>query len=136
MIIVSPELEEVIEGRIVQIADRPIIFAQFLELGQPETWMELVNGVLEEKPMVQLDHELTEGWIYIVMRAYVQKRGLGMVVHSHFPVQINSFSGRLPDIVCASGTDPYCRAESYCWCSKSCCRNGYCRNRDLTYSIH
>jgi len=99
MIIVSPELEEVIEGRIVQIADRPIIFAQFLELGQPETWMELVNGVLEEKPMVQLDHELTEGWIYIVMRAYVQKRGLGMVVHSHFPVQINSFSGRLPDIV-------------------------------------
>ena len=61
--------------------------------------MELVNGVLEEKPMVQLDHELTEGWIYIVMRAYVQKRGLGMVVHSHFPVQINSFSGRLPDIV-------------------------------------
>ena len=99
MIIVSPGLEEVIEGRIVQIADRPIIFAQFLELGQPETWMELVNGVLEEKPMVQLDHELTEGWIYIVMRAYVQKRGLGMVVHSHFPVQINSFSGRLPDIV-------------------------------------
>lgn len=49
--------------------------------------------------MVQLDHELTEGWLYHVMGLYVQKRGLGRMFHSRFPVQINAFGGRLPDLM-------------------------------------
>ena len=99
MTITLPELEDVIEGRVVRLASRPITFTQFLEMGRPKEWMELVHGVLEEKPMVQLDHELTEGWLYQVMGLYTQKRGLGRMFHSRFPVQINAFGGRLPDLM-------------------------------------
>ena len=99
MTITLPELEEVIEGRVVRLAPRPITFAQFLEMGNPKESVELVNGVLEEKPMTLLDHELTEGWLYSLMGAYAQKRGLGRMFHSRLPVPINAFGGRLPDLM-------------------------------------
>lgn len=99
MTMTLPELEESVEGRVVRFAPRPITFAQFLEMGRPKEWVELVGGVLEEKPVVQLDHELTEGWLYQVMGTYAQHRGLGKVFHSRFPVQINAFGGRLPDLM-------------------------------------
>lgn len=101
MTIILPELEEVIEGRVVRLASRPITFTQFLKMGQPKQWMELVHGILEEKPMVPFDHQLTEGWLYSIMGIYVQKRNLGMMFHSRFPVQINMFGGRLPNLMFA-----------------------------------
>ena len=92
------ETEEIVEGRVVHIADRPIPFNQFIEMTQGQ-WWELVDGVIVEKPMVQLDHELCSGWLYQVMGPYVEERSLGRMLSSRIMVKADDFGGRMPDLL-------------------------------------
>lgn len=92
------ETEEVVEGRVVHIAERPIPFERFLPLAEGR-YFELVDGVIVEKPMVQLDHELCSGWLYAVMKLYVEKRGLGRMLSSRIMVKTDDFGGRMPDLL-------------------------------------
>ena len=92
------ETEECIEARVVHVAERPITFARFLKTA-PDQFLELVDGVIVEKPMVQLDHELCSGWLHRILGDYVEERSLGRVLTSRIMVQTSEFSGRMPDLL-------------------------------------
>lgn len=92
------ELEEVVEGRVIHVADRPIPFARFVE-SNADKWRELVNGIIVEKPIVQLDHELCSGWLHRLIGDYVEERGLGRMLTSRIMVKTDTFGGRMPDLL-------------------------------------
>jgi Uma2 family endonuclease len=91
--------EKVREETVKWIWARPLTFAEFLELFGPKDDVELIDGVVVEKSMVQLDHEKLVGWLYHVLILCVEERSLGMVLGSRTAVQINQFRGRLPDLL-------------------------------------
>jgi Uma2 family endonuclease len=92
------DLTEVAEGRVVHLAEHPITFAELVARGE-ECWMELVDGVLTEKAMVQLDHELLQGWLFHILGLYATRCHLGLVVTSRILVEVGEFGGRMPDIL-------------------------------------
>ena len=93
------ETEQVVEGRVVRVGERPIPFEQFLEMAEGQ-WLELVDGVIVEKqPVTQLDHELCSAWLYQVLGPYVKKRGLGLMLGSRIMVRADDFGGRMPDLL-------------------------------------
>jgi Uma2 family endonuclease len=82
----------------VRIADRPITFEQFLELAEGHD-VELIDGVVVEKTMIQLDHERCSAWLYQVIGPYVARRGLGEMLSSRIMVEVDEFGGRMPDLL-------------------------------------
>ena len=93
------ETEQMVEGRVVHVADRPIPFERFLDMAEGQ-WLELVDGVIVEKEaVVQLDHERCMAWLYQVAGLYVKERGLGLMLSSRIMVQIDGFGGRMPDLL-------------------------------------
>jgi Uma2 family endonuclease len=77
----------------------PITFDEFLELADPKLYIELVNGVVLERPMVELEHEKLFAWFFTTLQAVVNTRDLGLMVGSRTPIRIHLFGGRLPDII-------------------------------------
>jgi Uma2 family endonuclease len=94
--------EKVREETVKWIWSRPLTFVEFLEMFGPKDDVELIDGVVVERNMVQLDHEKLSGWLYIVIGLYVKARSLGIVLGSRMAVQINQFRGRLPDLLFVS----------------------------------
>ena len=92
------ETEQSVEARIVHVGERPIPFERFLDMAEGR-FIELVNGVVVEKPMIQLDHELCTSWIYQLVGPYAQKRGLGRMLSSRIMVKTETFSGRMPGLL-------------------------------------
>jgi Uma2 family endonuclease len=86
------------DERVVRHANGPITFEQFLTMSDPKKWVELVDGMLVEKPMVRYEHEKLEVWIVTVLNGYVKNLGLGVVLGSRSAVRINAFGARLPDV--------------------------------------
>ena len=97
-LVLENETEQVVEGRIVHVGDRPIPFARFLEMNSGR-WMELVNGVVVEMPMVELDHQLCLGWVHHVLGMYIEELALGILLTSRIMVQTDTFGGRMPDLL-------------------------------------
>ncbi len=97
-LVLENETEQVVEGRIVHVADRPIPFARFLEMNSGR-WMELVNGVVVEKPMIQLEHEYCSEWLHRMIGDYVEEQGLGRFLTSRVMVKTDTFGGRMPDLL-------------------------------------
>lgn len=89
--------EKVWEEAVKWIWPRPLTFAEFLELEKDN--VELVDGVVVEKPMVQLDHEKLQFWLGRLLGDYVEERDLGIVLGSRTPVEISQFRGRMPDLL-------------------------------------
>lgn len=92
------DADAVVEERKVRVADRPISFELWLEIGRAKEHSELVDGVLVEKPMTSWEHETAERWLDRVLGTYSERRKLGVVACSRSPVRINEFRGRLPDL--------------------------------------
>ena len=93
------ETEQVAEGRVVSVGERPIPFERFLAMAEGQ-WLELVDGVIVEKqPEVPLDHERCLGWLYCVAGMYAEKRGLGLMLASRIMVRTDGFGGRMPDLL-------------------------------------
>ncbi len=97
-LLLETETEESIEARVVHVGERPISFERFLEMSEGR-FVELVDGVIVEIPMVQLDHELCTAWLYHVLGVYVQKRSLGRMLSSRIMVRSDEFGGRMPDLL-------------------------------------
>jgi len=91
--------ERIREERIKWVGTRPVTFAEFLDLDGHESHVELVDGVLEERMAVQLDHEKLLRWIDHVLTPYVEVLNLGIVLGSRTAVEIHEFRGRLPDLL-------------------------------------
>lgn len=94
--------EQVVEGRIVHIADRPVTFEQFLDMTGEDDDLELINGVIVEKMSAQLPHERLFVWLLFLLNGYVRQRGLGTVLGSRTAVEIDAFGGRIPDLLFVS----------------------------------
>lgn len=95
-----PVREKVTAKRVQWIRAEPIRFEEFLELfGAKENSVELLDGVVVEKPMVPLEHEKLLIWLLTLLHLYVKKQSLGIVLGSRTAVEINQFRGRLPDLL-------------------------------------
>jgi Uma2 family endonuclease len=97
-LLLETETEQSLEARLVHVGKRAIPFDRFLEMAEGH-FVELVQGVIVEKPMIQLDHELCTGWLYQVMGLYAKKRGLGQMLSSRIMVKTDTFAGRMPDLL-------------------------------------
>ena len=91
--------QEVVEGRVIRMAERPLSFTQFLDMVDENDDLELVKGVLVERMAAQYPHERRFVWLLFLLNGYVRQRGLGVVLGSRTPVAIDGFSGRLPDLL-------------------------------------
>lgn len=92
------ETEQSVEARIVHVGERPIPFERFLDMAEGR-FVELVQGVVVEKPTTFLDHAQCVGWLYQVMGPYASKRGLGRMLSSRIMVKTDTFGGRMPDLL-------------------------------------
>ncbi len=99
MAVTMPVEEKVYETTARWVWPRPLTFDEFLELFGPKDFVELVDGTVVEKSMVQLDHEKSELWLLTVLGLYVRRRSLGIVLGSRTAVRISEFGGRLPDLL-------------------------------------
>lgn len=61
------DTDKVAEARLLYVPDSPITFEQFLEMAGEDADLELVGGVLQERPGLHLDHELLFGWLQSVL---------------------------------------------------------------------
>jgi Uma2 family endonuclease len=79
---------------------RPITFDEYLSLFEgTEGHVELTEGSVKERSMVQLDHERVLLWLFHLAGLYAEELGLGSVFGSRTAVQISQFRGRLPDLL-------------------------------------
>ena len=92
------ETEQSVEARIVHVGERPIPFDHFLCMAE-DRFVELAQGVIVEKPMIQLDHELCTSWFYQVVGPYIQRNRLGRMLSSRIMVKTDTFGGRMPDLL-------------------------------------
>ncbi len=97
-VLLHSQTEQSVEARIVHFSDRAISFEQFLNMAAGK-WVDLVNGVVLEKPMIQLDHELCTSWLYQVIGPYVTRNGIGRMLSSRIMVKTDEFGGRMPDLL-------------------------------------
>lgn len=96
--LIETETQTSVEERILHVGARPIPFGRFLEIASGR-FVDLVNGIVLERPMIQLDHERCSRWIYQVVGTFVQKRGVGEMLGSRIMVKIDGFGGRMPDLL-------------------------------------
>jgi hypothetical protein len=54
---------EVVEGRVIRMAERPLSFAQFLDMVDENDDLELVKGVLVERTAAQYPNERRFVWL-------------------------------------------------------------------------
>ena len=92
------ERESVEETTTRFIYSHLITFDEWLEIGTPNDYLELVDGTLVEKTMVQLEHEKLNLWLLQVLGPYASERELGTVLGTRSPVRITEFRGRMPDL--------------------------------------
>lgn len=91
--------EKVREETVKWVGARPLTFAKFLEQFGPKDDVELIDGAVVERNMVQLDHEKLVDWLRFVIGLYVRARRLGILLGSRTAVEINRFRGRLPALL-------------------------------------
>lgn len=96
--LLEKETEQNVEARIVHIGERAIPFEHFLTLADGR-YLELSRGVVVEKPMIQLDHELCSSWLYQIIGPYLQEKELGLMLSSRIMVKTDEFGARLPDLL-------------------------------------
>jgi Uma2 family endonuclease len=82
----------------VYVADRPLTLEQFYELVDEDSNAELVDGVIVMTTPASTPHEMLFGFLFTLLKLYVEERGLGIVGGSRSVVRISGYSGREPDI--------------------------------------
>jgi Uma2 family endonuclease len=92
------DIEEIVEGRVIRLAERPISFDDFLDIAGGDD-LELVKGVLIKRMAAQYPHERRFVWLLFLLNGYVRRYNLGTVLGSRTAVQIDMFSGRMPDLL-------------------------------------
>jgi Uma2 family endonuclease len=93
------EMEKVSEEIVYYVPDTPMTFEQYVERFGKADYFELVDGMVVEKPMVQLDHEKLLVWLLTLCHNLCEEKALGIVLGSRTPVRINPYRGCLPDFL-------------------------------------
>lgn len=92
-------IDETIEASQVRFGERPLTFAEYLEIPDPNHEYELTNGVLTRKISAQLDHETLQLWLSFILNGYASARDMGVVLGSRTAIEIDRFAGRMPDLL-------------------------------------
>ena len=92
------ETDQIVDNRVLRLADRPITFERFLEITGEDDDYELERGALVEKMSARYPHERRFAWLFTILNMYVRTRKLGTVLGSRSAVKIDEFGGRLPDL--------------------------------------
>jgi Uma2 family endonuclease len=79
--------------------DRPITIVEFCELLGAETSAELIHGVIYMTPPPSDPHEDLQGWLFFLIKGFVDGYKLGKVRGSRSGVRISATSLREPDIL-------------------------------------
>lgn len=93
-----PVQEKVREVTEKWVWPRPLTFEAFLDAYGPKDFVELIDGSVVEKRMVQLAHEKLLLWLLSILHPVVKRKGLGIVLGSRSAVKISKYRGRLPDL--------------------------------------
>jgi Uma2 family endonuclease len=91
--------DKVSEETVKWIWERPLTFDQFVEMFGKEDHVELIDGVVVQREMVQLDHEKLQIWLTTAVNQFLEARDLGILLGSRTAVRITQFRGRLPDLI-------------------------------------
>jgi Uma2 family endonuclease len=97
-----PGLDRVEETTVKYVRHDPITFDEFLGMFGPKDFVELVDGCVMEKPMVQWKHEDLLIWVTRLAGNYVEDHELGVVAGSRTAVKISPLGSRLPDFLFVS----------------------------------
>lgn len=81
------------------IFSRAVTFREFLDLYGEDDDVELIDGTVVEKMAAQLAHESLLAWLFPLLRFYIDRRSLGIILSSRTAMEINRYRGRIPDIV-------------------------------------
>ena len=68
----SLRLRLVTEPWVGYVPSRPLTADQFYRRYGKHDDVDLINGVVVRRPMVQLEHEQTEGWLYSLFTWYLE----------------------------------------------------------------
>jgi Uma2 family endonuclease len=95
----TPVLTETTEQRTLWVPPRPLTFDEYLDLFGPKDDVELIDGVVQKRMAVQLDHERLFSFLFRLLGDYAEGNAHGLVLGSRTPVQISQFRGRMPDLL-------------------------------------
>jgi Uma2 family endonuclease len=83
----------------VQCADHPIIVEEFLEMFGEDDLAELIDGTVVFKMAARYDHEALTTLLLSLLKVYVERHDLGIVLGSRSLVQIDPYTGLIPDVL-------------------------------------
>lgn len=83
----------------VGCADRPITVDEFLGMFDEDASAELVDGTVVFAMAAGYDHEALCAFLLSLLKIYVEKRGLGVVLGSRSLVQVDPYTGLMPDVL-------------------------------------
>jgi Uma2 family endonuclease len=96
----------------VYCAGRPLTVEEFFELVDEDTAAELVNGVVVMGSPASIQHEVLFAFLLHLLREYVERKRLGVVLGSRVLVRIDSYNAREPDLVfIAAGREEIIREQ-------------------------
>jgi Uma2 family endonuclease len=83
----------------VYVADHPITVDEFCDLTGEDDNVELEDGVIVERMATPYTHEDLFRFLYSMLAVYADKYKLGTILGSRTLVPIETYTGRLPDIL-------------------------------------
>jgi len=93
-------------------AERPLTVEEFYELVDEDTTADLVQGVIVMGSPASLQHEALFMFLAHLLREYVERRGLGVVLGSRLLVRIDLYNAREPDLMfIAAGREEIIREQ-------------------------
>ncbi len=72
---------------------------EFLKLFDEDAQAELIDGTVVFDMAARFDHEMIFGFLYSLMRSYVERHNLGIVLGSRSLIRIDPYTGLMPDIL-------------------------------------
>jgi Uma2 family endonuclease len=95
----APELTLIQDEWVGLVPSRPMTAEQFYRryTGRSER-VQLLDGKVVLRPMVQREHEAVDGWLYSLFTWYLEAKDLGRVFHSRRAVELTPFKVRMPDL--------------------------------------
>lgn len=76
----------------------PVTFAQFLEIVREDQKADLIDGNIYMSSPENVEHNELAGWLFVLVRLYVQNRRLGRVSISRVAYRLDERTGPEPDI--------------------------------------
>lgn len=82
----------------IQTRTGDVTFTEFMEMVHEDQKADLIDGVIYMASPENLEHNDLVGWLYIVLRQFVDKKGLGKVTVNRVAYRLTKTNAPEPDI--------------------------------------